>query len=115
MRKNFFCLFAVFFTQFLFAQKTYIWCGELIDGISDEPKKNMTIVVEKNKIVAVEPGFSKAGVNDRAIDLKTKTVSAGWIDCHVHMETETNPNRYMETFTFSPADYAFQSVVFCER
>jgi imidazolonepropionase-like amidohydrolase len=31
---------------------------------------------------------------------------------HVHLEHETNPNRYMETFTFNPADYAFQSVKF---
>jgi imidazolonepropionase-like amidohydrolase len=38
----------------------------------------------------------------------------GWIDMHVHMEHETNPNRYMETFTMNPADYAFQSVRFSE-
>lgn len=97
------------------AQKTYIWCGTLIDGISSEAKTNMTIVIDKNKIIDVESGFSKAGATDRTIDLKTKTVTPGWIDMHVHMEHETNPNRYMETFTYNPADYAFQSVVFAER
>jgi len=61
MRKTLFCLLTIISTQFLLAQKTYIWCGVLIDGISNEPKKNMTIVVEKNKIVAVENGFTKAG------------------------------------------------------
>jgi imidazolonepropionase-like amidohydrolase len=96
------------------AQKTYIWCGTLIDGVSDEPKKSMTIVVEKNRITGVESGFSKPGANDKFIDLKTKTVTPGWIDMHVHMEHETNPNRYMETFTYNPADYAFQSVKFSE-
>jgi imidazolonepropionase-like amidohydrolase len=98
----------------LSAQKTYIWCGTLIDGNASEPKKNMTIVVEKNKITAVENGFSKAGQADKTIDLKTRTVTPGWIDMHVHLETETNPNRYMETFTYNPADYAFQSVKFSE-
>ena len=58
MRKNFLVFIILLLTLNLSAQKTYIWCGTLIDGISDEPKKNMTIVIEKNKIVAVENGFS---------------------------------------------------------
>ncbi len=32
-------------------QKTYIWWGNLIDGISSEAKKNMTIIVEKIKLL----------------------------------------------------------------
>ena len=63
MRKNFLLFIILLLTLNLSAQKTYIWCGTLIDGISDEPKKNMTIVIEKNKIVAVENGFSNAGSN----------------------------------------------------
>src|SRR5215467_4006590 len=98
-----------------FAQKTYIWCGTLIDGISNDAKKNITIVIEKNKIVALENGFTTPGANDKSIDLKTRTVTPGWIDCHVHLESETNPNSYSERFTMNPADYAFQSVVFSER
>jgi imidazolonepropionase-like amidohydrolase len=107
---------SVFFALVLVsaAQKTYIWCGTLIDGISIEPKKNMTIVIEKNKITSVEIGYSKAGIGDKTIDLKTKTITPGWIDMHVHMEHETSPTRYMETFTYNPADYAFQSVKFAE-
>src|SRR6266498_1596563 len=115
MRKNFLFFVIVISALQLPAQKTYIWCGTLIDGISDEPKKNMTIVIEKNKIVAVENGFSTVSANDKSIDLKTKTVTPGWIDCHVHLEQGTNPNAYLERFTLNPADYAFQSVVFAER
>jgi imidazolonepropionase-like amidohydrolase len=99
----------------LTAQKTYIWCGTLIDGISNDAKKNMTIVIEKNKIIAIENGFSTPGANDKSIDLKTKTVTPGWIDCHVHLESETSPTAYSDRFTMNPADYAFQSVVFSER
>lgn len=107
-----FCSFLLITASY--AQKTYIWCGTLLDGISNEPIKNMTIVVEKNKIIAIEKGFSKAGQADNTIDLKTKTVTPGWIDMHVHMEHETNPNRYLETFTYNPADYAYLSVKFSE-
>jgi len=115
MRKKFLLLLAVLLGVNLSAQKIYIWCGALIDGISDEAKKNMTIVIEKNKIVNVENGFTAAGANDKTIDLKTKTVTPGWIDCHAHLESETNPNLYLERFTLNPADYAFQSVLFSER
>ena len=115
MRKIFLAFLATLLLVNISAQKTYVWCGTLIDGISDAPKKEMTIVVERNKIIAIENGYSVVSANDKAIDLKTKTVTPGWIDCHVHLESETNPNRYLETFTFNPADYAFQSVVFAER
>src|SRR5689334_10272563 len=110
MRKNFLLSIILLLTLNLTAQKTYIWCGTLIDGISDEPKKNMTIVIDKNKIVAVENGFSNAGAGDRTIDLKTKTVTPGWIDCHVHLSHETNPNRYVERFQLNDVDYAYRSV-----
>lgn len=94
----------------LSAQKTYIWCGTLIDGIANEPKKNMTIVVEKNKIMAVENGFSVAGAADKTIDLKTRTVTPGWIDMHVHVEGETKKGNLAERFTSNPADVAFESL-----
>lgn len=97
------------------SQKTYIWCGSLIDGISNEPKKEMTIVIEKNKIVAVEKGYTKAGAADKTIDLKTKTVTPGWMDMHVHMEGETNPNVYLDRFTLNAPDIAFTSVPIAER
>jgi imidazolonepropionase-like amidohydrolase len=114
MKKYVLLILILLITLTGFSQKTFIWCGTLIDGIGNEPKKNMTIVIEKNRITAVNAGFSTAGSGDRTIDLKTKTVTPGWIDMHVHLESETNPNKYMETFTLNPADYAFQSVKFAE-
>ncbi|HEX2628528.1 MAG TPA: amidohydrolase family protein [Chitinophagaceae bacterium] len=114
MRKNWLTAFLLIISISALSQKTYIWCGTLIDGISNEAKKNMTIVVEKNKITAVENGFTRGTASDKTIDLKTKTVTPGWIDMHVHLESETNPNKYMETFTLNPADYAFQSVKFAD-
>jgi imidazolonepropionase-like amidohydrolase len=114
MKKNLLLLLVLLIALNLFSQKTYIWCGTLIDGIADNARKDMTIVVEKNKIIAVENGFSEPGTGDKAIDLKTRTVTPGWIDMHVHLESETNPNSYMETFTMNPADYAFRSVKFAD-
>lgn len=97
------------------AQKTYIWCGTLIDGISNEARKNMTIVIEKNKIISIENGFSPAGASDKTIDLKTRTVTPGWIDSHVHLSHETSRNNYLENFTLNDVDYAYRSVVYADR
>ena len=115
MKKMTALLAVLLMTLHLFAQKTYIWCGVLIDGNSNEPKKSMTIVIEKNKILSVENGFSKPGDQDKTIDLKTKTVTPGWIDCHVHLSSQTSPNRYLESFQLNDADYAYRSVVFAKR
>lgn len=118
MKKIPLLFFIAFVTIQLSAQKIYIWCGTLIDGISDEPKKNVTIVVEKNKIVSVENGFSNVTNNPpglTVIDLKTRTVTPGWIDCHVHLSHETNANAYLERFQLNDVDYAYRSVVFAKR
>jgi len=112
MKKIYLFLSFLFIVSVLTAQKTYIWCGALIDGISDEPKKDMTIVVEKDKIIGIENGFTQAGTNDKTIDLKTKTVTPGWIDMHVHVETETKKGNVADRFILNPADIAFESIRF---
>ncbi|MCW3075103.1 MAG: amidohydrolase family protein [Flaviaesturariibacter sp.] len=94
------------------SQKTYIHCGTLIDGVSNTPRTNVTIVVEGNKIAVVQPGFTTGGASDKVIDLKRTTVTPGWMDMHVHLEGETNKNQYLEEFTLNPADFAFRSVGF---
>ncbi len=94
----------------LLGQKTIIWCGTLIDGVSNDAKSNMTIVVEKNKITAVVNGFSAAAAGDKTIDLKTKTVMPGWIDCHVHTESETKKGNVADKFIYNTADVAFESL-----
>src|SRR6185503_9700453 len=92
------------------SQKTLIWCGSLIDGVSDAPRKNMTIMVERNKITGIETGYSNSGAGDKTIDLKTKTVTPGWIDMHVHMESETKKGNVADKFVQNPPDVAFESI-----
>lgn len=114
MRKTLFVLILLA-PLLVFSQRTILHCGRLIDVKSGTLLNEYSVIVENEKIVAVERGYTKASSTDKVIDLKSKTVMPGLIDCHVHMEHETNPNQYMETFTFNPADYAFLSVVFSER
>ncbi len=109
MKKTLLFVICLSFLSISFAQKTYIWCGSLIDGISNNVRSNMTIVVEKNMIISVENGFRTAGTEDKTIDLKTKTITPGWIDMHVHLESETKKGGVADRFTKNPADIAFEA------
>lgn len=95
---------------FLFGQKTFIHCGQLIDVKKNEVLKEMTIVVEKNRIVDVLKGYSTASPGDRVIDLKSKTVMPGLIDMHVHVEGETRKGGVIDRFILNPADIAFETL-----
>ncbi|HEY8936552.1 MAG TPA: amidohydrolase family protein, partial [Cyclobacteriaceae bacterium] len=113
--KNFLFFFLILLTSQVNAQKTFIHCGNLIDGKSNAVQSQMTIVVEGNKIVSIEKGFSKAGESDNLLDLSTKTVLPGLIDMHVHLESETNKDQQLQEFTLNDADVAFRSTVYAKR
>ncbi len=99
----------------LFAQKTIIHCGNLIDGKSNALQKNMTIEVEGNKIMKVSSGFTKPGSADILIDLSKKTVMPGFIDMHVHIEGETSKDNALQRFTLNEADIAFRSTLYARK
>ena len=97
------------------AQRTFIHCGTLIDGKNKELLSQMTLVVEGNKIISVEKGFTKPGKDDKLVDLSKKTVMPGLIDMHVHMESETSKDALVKRFTTNEADVAFQSTIYAKR
>jgi imidazolonepropionase-like amidohydrolase len=109
---------AIAFSIFVFgvqAQKTFLHCGQLIDVEHLKLLKEKTIVVEGNKIVEVLDGYVKAGANDKTIDLRNSTVMPGLMDMHVHVESETSPNRYLDGFTQNDADVAYGAMRLAER
>jgi len=101
-------------TTLAVAQDTYIHAGKLIDTKNGKVLKEQTIIVSGNKIKRVEKGFLEPLPNDVLIDLKSKTVLPGLTDMHVHLESETNPSKYLERFTNNPADDAFNSIAFAK-
>jgi imidazolonepropionase-like amidohydrolase len=102
-------------SQIVQAQKTYLYCGKLIDGISNTVQTKVTIIVDSGRIQSVVNGYPDAGIKDKVIDLKTKTVLPGLIDCHVHLEDILSTNTLLETFTLSDADIAYRSVNFAKK
>jgi len=114
--KQLFLLFLICAGNFLaIAQKTYIQCGRLIDGISNTERNAATIVVQGNKIIEVKDGYITGGASDNTIDLKGKTVMPGFIDCHVHLEFQYSKTSFAEGFREKDADIAFHAAVYAKR
>jgi imidazolonepropionase-like amidohydrolase len=67
-----------------FCQTTIIKCGQLIDGKSDQPLSKKAIVVEGNLIKDIID-WDKIPAKATVIDLSSKTVLPGLIDCHTHV------------------------------
>jgi len=104
-----FFLIAFCLTLHLNAQRKLIYCGTVIDGVSKTATTNKTIIVEKNKIIAINEGFTTPNADDQIIDLKKKTVLPGLIDMHVHLESETSKDAPTKKIGQNPADIAFEA------
>jgi imidazolonepropionase-like amidohydrolase len=86
-----------------------IHAGALIDGRSETPRREVTIVVEGERIADVVPGYRAAAAGETVLDLRQLTVLPGLIDLHVHFGIQLAPGAYIERFTLNPADIALQA------
>ncbi|BDX05036.1 amidohydrolase family protein [Planctobacterium marinum] len=93
---------------------TFIHAGKIIPADSDEILFRSTIVIDGNKIVRIESGYSTPDFEDTLIDLKDATVMPGLMDMHVHISSQHGPGSYVERFTKNEADYALKSVKYAE-
>lgn len=102
-----FCLISIL----SFAQVTVIKAGKLVDPDSGTVLSDQIILIHDNKIEAVGKGLAiPAGAN--VIDLSSKTVLPGLIDCHTHLadvrnENDTDPFLNLKK---TAAQIAFESV-----
>ncbi len=115
MKKIIIFLILLSVSSFSFAQRTLIHCGTLINGKNKDVQNQVTVVVEGNKIISVDKGFTKAGKEDKVIDLSKKTVMPGLIDMHVHIESETSKDGQIKRYTQNEADVAFMSTIYARK
>ena len=113
---SFLLLLALFLPALLFAQSnvTYLHCGRVLDGVGGQ-MTNKTIVVEDGKITSVIDGFVGAAAGAKTVDLKQATVMPGFIDLHVHVESELSPRAYIERFTVDPSFVALRATSYMRK
>lgn len=97
------------------AQDTYLQCGKILDVASGKILSEKTIIVSEGKIKSIQNGFVTGTDSDKVVDLRSKTILPGFIDMHVHIESESSPSRYLERFTKNEADVAFQSTIYAKK
>ncbi len=78
------CLAAIVASDVSMARDVIIHAGTLIDAVSEQPRRQVSILVHDDRIMSVEPGYvSHPGAE--IIDLSSATVLPGFIDCLVHV------------------------------
>lgn len=93
------------------AQDVVIHAGRLIDGLTFQPRTEVSILIKGDRIIGVEPGYqTPAGAT--VIDLKSGTVLPGLIDAHTHVTSLSRTgNGIAKNVTYSPLDTALAATV----
>ncbi|MBD8528229.1 amidohydrolase family protein [Pseudoxanthomonas sp. CAU 1598] len=97
------------------AAEQWISCGKLFDAKSAKLLGPHQILIREGRIAEMRSGQPMTTGNDQSLDLTDKTCLPGLIDMHVHLDHESNPNRYSEGFRLNQEDFAFRAVSYAER
>lgn len=110
------CLFTVGVAGPAQAKDVVIHAGVLIDGVSETPRRQVSIIVRDDKIVSVESGFQNVA-GAEVIDLSSATLLPGFIDTHIHVASKlpSKVNRLEYAMTHSGIDIALQGAVFARQ
>lgn len=110
-----FVIVVLFATVPALGQRYILHCGGFVDVKEGAIKQKVSVTVEGNKIINVQNGYTSPQSGDSLIDLTQKYVLPGLMDMHVHIESETNPQAYLQKFTLNEADIAFNAALYAKR
>ncbi len=87
---------------------TYIRAGRLFDSTGDIYRENVVIIVEGERIKAVQPAAEvQIPASAKVIDLSKATVLPGLIDCHTHLGARADRYNPINAFKETPFTQGF--------
>lgn len=94
---------------------TFVHAGRvLVDPATGKVETQKTLVVQNGKVVRIADGFvTEPG--GKVVDLKSAFVLPGFIDSHVHLTGQQNPNSRLEEVTQSSAEQAMVAARYAKK
>jgi len=84
---------------------TVVRAARMLDVAGGRMLSNAVVVVQGDRIVAVNPASPPAGA--RVIDLGDVTLLPGFMDLHTHLASEISASSFSEPVTLTESDHAF--------
>ncbi len=94
---------------------TLIHAGTVITAEGSQVLTKQTLVVDGDKITAIEAGFRQPATGDQLVDLRQHTVLPGLMDMHTHFSYQSSPTSYSEGFTLNEADIALRGATYANK
>lgn len=85
-------------------------CGRFVDVVAGTVRENVTVVLDGERVAAVEPGGVALAPDSVELDLADCTVAPGLIDLHTHLVGAIENGSYADIATRSEADEALVGV-----
>jgi imidazolonepropionase-like amidohydrolase len=92
------------------AQPIVLRAARMLDVTSGRMLSNAVVVVQGEKIAAVNPATLPSG--HRTVDLGDVTLLPGFIDMHTHLGSEISASSFTDAVRLIESDYAFNAVGF---
>ena len=89
------------------ATTTVVRAARMLDVVTGQMLRNVSIVVTGDRITAVNPATIPAGA--RVLDLGDVTLMPGFIDLHTHLSGEIGPNSFVEPVLETSVDAAYKA------
>ena len=94
---------------------TLVHAGRLLDVDAGRLLERRTVVIDGDRVAAVEEGFRAPAAGDTVVDLSALTVLPGLIDLHTHLTSELSPSSYLESYQQDAPLVALKGALYARR